>query len=382
MIDVAPEILDEIQTIFLSKYNRSDVISHLLKQTKQNYGLANEYAIEVGKLLAQTYQEVLSKELLPDGKMYWNIADRVIKPTLENNYKLIIEYASDTQEFLNRNVGIGIKPITPPLNVDRIKGILERVSSEEDFDKIKWILDEPIVNFSQSVIDDSIKINADFHAKAGMNPKIIRVLQGHGCKWCRDVAGEYSYPNVPKDVYRRHERCRCTVDYKTTRGSVQNVHSKKWMNSEEYDKMLLDRRKLGLEKKRTLIPQFSASKEITEKIQTGELSSKYNLQHFEKHSKGTRQYDDYLQARIAKGFGPQGVLTISYDQAQALIDEFSGTGIVLGMKSGFPQSKEDIDFKTIIGSYVYGGKETPTTFGRIHYGKNGAHIVPMKGERE
>ncbi len=42
------------------------------------------------------------------------------------------------------------------------------------------------------------------------------------------MEGEYDYDeDVPRDVFRRHENCRCTVVCKPVKGKVSDVHSKK-----------------------------------------------------------------------------------------------------------------------------------------------------------
>ena len=86
-------------------------------------------------------------------------------------------------------------------------------------------------------MDDSIKGNAEFHGKAGMTPKIVRKSTGSCCEWCTNIAGAYDYPNVPKDVYRRHGRCRCTVDYVPNNGKKQNVWTKAWSDEASPEKI-------------------------------------------------------------------------------------------------------------------------------------------------
>lgn len=157
---------------------------------------------------------------------------------MANNYDLITEVTKQVQQSLNEASGIGMKTITPELNQDRIDGIINRVSDADDFDSISWLLNEAIVNFSQSIVDDSIRENAEFQSKAGLQPVIIRKTSGSCCAWCAALAGRYRYPDeVPHDVYRRHQRCRCTVDYDLGSGKIQNVHSKQWRNSAESDKI-------------------------------------------------------------------------------------------------------------------------------------------------
>ncbi|MBS5595165.1 MAG: hypothetical protein KHX08_07120 [Clostridiales bacterium] len=162
---------------------------------------------------------------------------RIIGPSLQYNYDLVGDYARDVQTLLNEQAGLSIKGIKPEINQDRIAGIINKISNYETFDQGKWLLDEPVVNFSQSVVDDTIKANADFQYKAGLKPKIIRTEAGNCCDWCKGLAGVYAYPDVPKDVYRRHRFCRCTVDYHPGDGKKQDVWSKKWKDPDKDDKI-------------------------------------------------------------------------------------------------------------------------------------------------
>lgn len=245
MTDVSPKLLELIKNSFESKYKKSNIVTNLLEKIDNGnatYSEVNYFAIEVGKLLTKAFQENLSGEVLPDGRMYFNIAKAVVEPMMNNNYNIVSNVAVQVQTRLNSSSKIGIKAIKPNLNQDRIDGIINRLASEKNFDDVKWILDEPVVNFTQSIVDDAIRANAEFQYEAGLTPKVTRTIAGNCCEWCRTLAGEYSYPDVPKDVYRRHQRCRCTVNYHPGDGKVQNVHTKKWQTKEEYD--IIQKRKM------------------------------------------------------------------------------------------------------------------------------------------
>lgn len=260
MKDIAPELLEKLQEEFKKKFNASEKIKVLNKKLSDKtvtHRESNELALEVGDLLAQVFQENLSADMLPDGKMYYNIAERVINPTMKQNYELISAYATETQTIMNHKAGLHIKGIKPELNQDRIDGIIERVSNEDDFDKIKWILDEPVQNFSQAIIDDTVKINAESHHKLGLKPKIFRRENGNCCDWCKQVEGVYEYPEVPKDVWRRHRYCRCTVEYYPGDGRRQNVHTKKWIDHEKDDK--IEKRKKATEEKPRILHKEDVS---------------------------------------------------------------------------------------------------------------------------
>ena len=118
MKDIAPELLEKIKKDFEKKLKKSETIKAFREKVKKKtatYKDANDFAIETGELLA-------------DGKMYYNIADRVIRERLEHNYDITAEAAVEVQKILNEKAGIGIKAIKPEMNEDRVRGIINIVS--------------------------------------------------------------------------------------------------------------------------------------------------------------------------------------------------------------------------------------------------------------
>lgn len=229
MIDIAPELLAKLQKSFSEKLNSNKKIDKILSTIRDGeptYSEVNDLSIEVGDILAEVFGENLSTDILPDGRMYYNIAKRTIEPMMINNYDIITDNATIVQEILNKNAGMGIKAQVPKLNQSRIDGIINRLDEAEFFDDIKWILDEPIKNFTQAIVDDSIEKNTEFHEGLGLVPKVTRIVQGDCCDWCREVAGVYYSPDIPDDVYRRHRFCRCTVEYDPGDGKKKSAWKK------------------------------------------------------------------------------------------------------------------------------------------------------------
>lgn len=238
--DVLPAILQEVQERFESDFGKSEIVRNAfatLESKKATYKTANEFAIEVGEILSKALGASLIADKLPDGKMYYNIAQRLLSDVLGRNYEIISGYTRDVQKKLNTDAKISLKVQVPELNQDRIAGIVNRLASEEKFEDVSWLFGEPIVNFSQSIIDDSIQKNAEFHYKSGLQPEIVRKSYFHCCDWCQEVQGSYKYPRVPRNVYRRHQHCRCTVDYDPKSGKVKDIWSKIWRKTDESDKI-------------------------------------------------------------------------------------------------------------------------------------------------
>ncbi len=232
MNDISIELLEKIKELFNLNYDQSKKVEsalNLLEKGRATYADAQDYAIEVGEILANALG-IITTDKLPNGKMYYNIAKKILEPTLTNNYTLISDYSKQVQSNLNQSANIGLKSIASELNQDRIHGIAWKVSQSDNFDDVKWLLNDPIIQFSQSVVDDTIQSNASLHYRTGRSPVIKRKVMGHACEWCMNLAGTYSYPDVPDNVYQRHRDCRCQVTYDPKDGSrkVQDVWSGEW----------------------------------------------------------------------------------------------------------------------------------------------------------
>lgn len=241
MADIVPELLDKIQRDFSSGLGASSKIANIQKKISigtATYFDAQEYSIEIGELLAKVLKRHISPDILPDGRMYYNIAERILSQTLGENHKLISDVTMQIQELINTNAGLGLKSVTVPQNVHKAKSLIDRIANEENFEEIAWMLEEPVVTYSQNVVDEMLKANVEFQAKSGMKPRITRTVHGHKpCDWCRSLAGTYDYPNVPNDIYKRHDRCKCSVTYDPGENKKQNVWSKEWLTPEEKEQI-------------------------------------------------------------------------------------------------------------------------------------------------
>lgn len=229
--DIAPGLLEEIRKSFAKNLKDDKELQRLhtkIESGKADYKDAAHYANRCGSALAKAFGKHFTGENMPQGKAYYNIASRVLEPMLLENFGMISDAACKVQEDLNRIAGLNIKVQKPPVNRDRIAGIINRVSDAEELEDVEWILQEPVRNFSMNVVDDVLKANVDFQGKAGLRPVVVRESTGKCCKWCDNLAGVYEYPRVPSDVYRRHERCNCSVTYNPGDGRRQNVWSKRW----------------------------------------------------------------------------------------------------------------------------------------------------------
>lgn len=241
--DIAPELMEKISADFWKNMRKNSRLQELTAKTSEEtatYKEAQEYAIKISELMSAALLSNLSGDVLPDGKMYYNIAQRILQEALGDNgtYGYISAYCDEVQRILNEAAGIGMQPITPSMNQDRINGIIDIVSGKDDFNAIKYMLAEPIVNYGQAIVDEAVRRNADFQFKSGLSPKITRISMANCCEWCDRLAGTYDYEKIKSggDIWKRHQHCRCLVEYHPGNGKKQNVHTKRWKDEAAIEK--------------------------------------------------------------------------------------------------------------------------------------------------
>lgn len=237
--DIVPDLLEMIQKEFHENFNKSEKIKALEAKVRDGtatYIEAQRYAVETGDILAKAFKKYITEDALPDGRMYYNIAQRILQPTLKENYTLITDVAKQVQEVLNKKAGLGLKAVVPEFNQERVDGLVNHLDHAETFEDIARTLDEPIKQHAMSIVSDSIEENARFQYDAGFQPKIVREAEHKCCEWCKTLQGSYRYPDeVPEEIYRRHDRCRCTVDYVVGKNK-RDVHNGNRGNKRRYVK--------------------------------------------------------------------------------------------------------------------------------------------------
>jgi transcriptional regulator with XRE-family HTH domain len=202
----------------------------------------------------------------------------------------INEIMSEIQKILDEETGIGLNAIRPNFPEGRIKGLIDKLTARGFPEDVERWLGEPIVNNSEAFADDFIRENAKFRADAGMKATITRKTAFKCCDYCAALAGSYIYGTEPKEIYSRHEFCRCIVTYKTEKGKSQDVWSKqKWKSQPE-----------EIEKRKTFSQETISPRERIERLERlerdeilQEFSKKTNLpiKEVKKKTKGLSSED-------------------------------------------------------------------------------------------
>ena len=235
--DIVPQLLEAIRESYKSNVNRNILLQKLIniiKDNKGDYETLLKVSKEYGIALSDAFKSNVTGDILPDGKMYYNIAERLLNELLRENYDNVAPLCETVQGDLNIQNGINLKAVKPSYKQEKVNGLIDYISGVVYEQREASFLDALITN-SKSIVDDSVKENCEFQTRCGMSPVIERSAIGKTCKWCSELAGTYQYPDdVPDDVYKRHANCDCVVVYKPDKHAkdFQDVWSKQWNDKE------------------------------------------------------------------------------------------------------------------------------------------------------
>lgn len=235
--DIVPDLIEQIDSkkraLMITDRSLSKA-SVRIQSGKGSLQDVHTYAARLGEDLSKALTSTLTVDNLPNGKLYYNIAERTVLPALEENYNLINQAAVTAQKAVDKKAKIGLESVKADFPKQRVQGLIDKMTADDVTadDVISW-LTEPIVNNSEAFVDDFVEANCKFRTQSGLKTKIVRKAEPNCCKWCSDLEGSYDYGDAPDDIYRRHEFCRCTVTFETDK-ERQDVWSKRsWKASDE-----------------------------------------------------------------------------------------------------------------------------------------------------
>ena len=227
MSDVVPVLNEEITLKFQNNMMRDRRVARIMQKIQNGTAElidGHDYAQSLGECLSNALRTTLTEDNLPDGVMYFNIADRTVKPALIVNYDLVNANAAEIQSIVDS--GIGLKAVKADFPEARVNGLIDKICDNG----LQW-LGEAIINNTEAFFDDYIRANAEARSEAGLSVKIIRTAAHKCCAWCASKAGSYEYDRYKLDemqIFARHEFCRCAVTYQDGK-TRQNVWTKtKW----------------------------------------------------------------------------------------------------------------------------------------------------------
>lgn len=244
-VDIGEELLKAVRADFRKELGDNDSkLAKILKRIQNGKGTMHDTALfakECGAALSEAIAKNVTPDRLPNGQLYYNIADTILRTTLKDNYDLVNMAAQAVQEQTDSKLNIHLAPQQAPFPEDRIHKIINAAADQTaDSGTIKRRLDSPVRNVTESFYDDFVEENAKFRDEAGLKTYIVRQTNGKCCNWCASLAGRYLYEDAPDNVFAKHDNCSCTCEYISDRYRQDVWSKRRYVLSSEQRKAILE----------------------------------------------------------------------------------------------------------------------------------------------
>lgn len=129
MKDITPELQKSVLSDFYNMVEEDNKIQGILTGEDKRATLTqvSKQAERLGEYAVRSLKKNLTDETLPDGTLYWNIAKGVIPPLMREVQKVATDMAVRVQTREDKKAGIGLKPVRPVFNQERIEAVMNKV---------------------------------------------------------------------------------------------------------------------------------------------------------------------------------------------------------------------------------------------------------------
>lgn len=240
-VDVSTEILDNIRKDFMTGVKNDAGIAKLSTKIGKGKGTQKDMAAlsdRLGLQASKALKANLKLSDLPNETLYWNIADKTIRPLLDSVYDQINHYAALQLKGADRVSKINISILRGQDPAERIRQAMNMAVNSLTQPELDNALTDPVITSARKFYDDFQMRNAGFRESMGFRSVIVREYDGVGlhngrdaCEWCISRAGTYDYSTAKENgVFERHPGCGCSIVHFTERGTT-NVQTN-WTRNE------------------------------------------------------------------------------------------------------------------------------------------------------
>ena len=132
MTDIVPKLYKEMESSFRTRVSIDPRIRAF--QSRLDRGFAtqadvSDYAGRLGEILVRVIKATLTEDALPDGKLYWNIAERTILPLAELADGMVRDAMVKVIEAEYKKLSVGIKAIRGEFDEARFRQIINAMTS-------------------------------------------------------------------------------------------------------------------------------------------------------------------------------------------------------------------------------------------------------------
>lgn len=197
-----------------------------------DFASLQKYARRTGKTLADIIAEYVDIPELTEED-----ATQLFMMTLKANHDEVVRVFRQVQRSTNREAGVNLGILDADFNSELARDIARTIVDSQQF--TREYVENLVVNHSNKVVDESMRLNAEAQSNVGLNVHISRKYDDvglHGgkdtCQWCMDRQGEWdNYQGaLAAGAFERHPGCGCVIEYEVGKTHTWSNSLRGWKN--------------------------------------------------------------------------------------------------------------------------------------------------------
>lgn len=207
------QIADEIRQSPIASVN-SKALRQMIQDGSANYQTVAEYSKVLGDVASKSIQRNIAEGIAEEE--LGAFAEECLAPVYRQCQKTILNACKGVQKIYNEQADIQLNPVDVPSDESRITHIVDRFNEAESFSDVEFLTNSNVArSITRGAVQDSIRSNASFQSKVGLEIKISRSDGSGCCDWCSSIVGTYdSFESLPSDFWKIHRGCSCVIDYR------------------------------------------------------------------------------------------------------------------------------------------------------------------------
>lgn len=223
--------VQQIVRVYGKKIRDSNILKRLAADAA-SYQDAHDYAAEAAEVLCDVLERFIDVSNIQQDE-----AIQILTAVLRANHDDVASVCRKVQQGLNAKAKAGLGALVPDFNMEKARGLAIGITDAEEVtpDYFRRL----VVNNSLSVVDETIRQNAEAQEAIGMYVHITRTYDDVGlhdgkdvCQWCMDREGDWdNYQEAYQaGCFERHPGCGCIINYEVgkTRTTANSKYG--WRN--------------------------------------------------------------------------------------------------------------------------------------------------------
>lgn len=132
--DIVPALWEKIESTFTASCSADPLIKSLVEKNAKGNATQGDlftYAKRLGVHASKSLTIHINLEDLPDGRLYWNIAERTVGRMLEIVHSKVNDYGIEVLSSENESRGIRIKGVSADYPEERVRAMISKLTTLE-----------------------------------------------------------------------------------------------------------------------------------------------------------------------------------------------------------------------------------------------------------